>query len=185
MIHRMCFDVEGSGYLPVEYGFLPADGIREYFQDRTVRFHCGVIYDSIRRHYRIFRPDQASKMVSMLSRADELVSFNGTRWDLIMLEKHVGRDYVERSLRHIRHHDLSGWRGQFDLRGLARSMIPRARLERLNNFQRHKDYYVAAGFDDFLSHKLSKCRCDVQLTYAVFRLYLDWVPSAKDASAIR
>jgi hypothetical protein len=108
----------GYGYLPVGYGFLPTDGIREYFRDRTVRFHCGVIYDAIRRRYHTFRPDEASKMVEMLSQADELISFNGKRWDLLMLEKQVGRDCVDRSLRRIHHHDLSGWQA------IARSRPP-------------------------------------------------------------
>jgi hypothetical protein len=56
-----------------------------FFQDRCVRFDC--IHDVLRHRYCTFR--EASKVVDMLLRADELISFNGKCWDFVMLEKQV------------------------------------------------------------------------------------------------
>jgi hypothetical protein len=168
-IRRMCFDTENGAFLSPVYGFGTEDGIREYFRDRSVRFDCGVVYDVLRRRYCAFR--EAGKMVAMLSRADELISFNGKRWDFIMLEKQVGPDCVDRSLRRIHHHDLLGWQGRYELRALARSVMPKEEMERLDDYQQYDGHYNGLGFGEFLSGRLSKCRCDVQLTYAVFRRY--------------
>lgn len=180
----MCFDTEGSGYLRPEYGFQPEDVIREYFRDRHVRFDCGIVYDAVNRRYRIFSSSEARKMVGMLSQADELVSFNGKRWDLVMLEKQVGRECIDQSLRRIRHHDLSGYKGQYELNELSRSVLPVQEMDRLVQYRRYKAYYETRGFDDFQSSRLSKCRCDVQLTYAVFRRYIVSTPPVTKPSRL-
>jgi hypothetical protein len=171
MIRHMCFDTESDAYRGVEYGWgEEPDDIRWYFERRRrpVSFHCGIVYDASRHRYHDFGPNQASEMLNLLSQADELVSFNGKRWDFIILETQLGYDRVELSLAGIRHYDLWGHKGQWSLRGLGRSVLSKNEMKRLDD-ESHEARYVAAGFGDFLSSRLSKCARDVQLTYAVFR----------------
>src|SRR5262249_35418344 len=143
---RMCFDTESNAFYPWQYGFQPPEVVRGYFEDRTVRFDCGVIYDtSSKRCYEFLSGrEQAALMVDMLSHADELVTFNGTRFDFIILEKQVRRERIDSVLRRIPHHDLSGWRGQFELRALAGRVLTPNVVRYLDNPQPHRDRYLAS-----------------------------------------
>ena len=166
----MCFDTESSAFYPWRYGFQSPEVVRGYFEDRTVRFDCGIIYDAASKRYHEFLSgrEHAGLMVDMLSRADELVTFNRTRFDFIVLETQVGRERIDSTLRRIPHHDVSGWRGVFELRALAGRVLQPDAVTILDDLKPHRDRYLASGLSDFLSEKLAKCRCDVELTYAAF-----------------
>jgi hypothetical protein len=99
-----------------------------------------------------------------------MITFNGRKCDLIVLEHLVGEEAV-RSLWRKPHHDLSGWRGYWGLRGSVTAHLPAlaptfeaVRIERRSTLDN--------SHEGFYANHLADAYRDVQFTYALFKAYL-------------
>jgi hypothetical protein len=103
---RLCFDTESDHYRHPLAGIGDVELHREEMRESKskIRFDCGVVYDEENDKYLEFRNDQAAELVGFLATADELVSQNGKRCDLPVLERVCGEDRVA-PLWQIKHHD--------------------------------------------------------------------------------
>lgn len=138
-------------------------------QKSDMRFDCALTYDGA-GHYMEFTDPR--KLVDELLSADELISFNGRRCDLLILEKFCGDDYV-RPLWDKVHHDLFGYRYCYSLDALAMNLIgEEATAQWERSLEEHREKLVASGQSDFWAISWSDVRDDVDRTYAVFEQYI-------------
>jgi hypothetical protein len=123
-LRRLCFDTESDArwHYTWPWGDIPYR--RAEIKTWKIRFDAGVVFDASTGRYHAFDADQADDLVSYLATADELVSFNGRRWDMLILENLCGEDTIQNKLWSKPHHDLSGWRGFYGLEDLSRYMLP-------------------------------------------------------------
>ena len=106
-MRRICFDIGSSYYRG--YGWLEGpEESRGYFKGTTFRFHAATAFDDANQIYRNFT--DSNELFDYLVEADEIITFNGRKCDLIVLEHLIGEDAVK-ALWRKPHHDLSGWRG--------------------------------------------------------------------------
>src|SRR5262245_11335909 len=106
---RLCFDTESNGRWPYDWPWGDIAYRRAEIHSWKSRFDAGVVYDQSKRSYQAFGTDQIDDLVTYLATADELVSFNGRRWDLLILENLCGRERIRKELWSKPHHDLHGW----------------------------------------------------------------------------
>ncbi len=181
-MRRLCFDTESSAW-NYSIGITDVESSREEMaiqnQRRRIRFDCAVIYDEESQNFLEFTDPEA--LVGVLATASVLISQNGRRHDLPLLEQICGSERVA-ALWSITHHDLidvTGWQGldalsacylQAELPGLieakeageakASSDHPGRQWGADPNF-RPPAYLIAC--------KLAKARFDVERTYRVYR----------------
>ncbi len=153
--------------------------IADLHRRKPIRFDCAVIYDEEADAYcEIFDPDL---VVDQLATADELISQNGKRWDLLVLEQLCGRDRVAPlwSIPHVDLMDISGFqkldvlaakflvdelpalkRAYDDRVGKADIDYPRYRRGSAENFQ---------SYENMVAGSLATARFDVERTYLIYQ----------------
>ena len=84
--NRVCFDIETE---PFSKDFQNAFGTGEKVKYAPLmRVAC--VYSEINRKYRFFTPDDAADLLEVLRSADEVISFNGKDFDMLVLRRHHG-----------------------------------------------------------------------------------------------
>ena len=88
---RVCFDIACNAFHNFRDGWL-GDPItaRQYFEQKDIRFYAATACVCEAEDFIDFT--DFGDLLGCLAGADEIVSFNGRVYDLIMLEKLVGRD---------------------------------------------------------------------------------------------
>jgi len=182
LMKRLCFDTE-SNYSKADLGVGSIQAHREYMRNvvakNKFRFDCAVVYDDENRQYREFRNNQADELVTVLAKADELISHSGQRHDLLVLEQVLGEDRVA-LLWQITHHDLFDLFNWASLDCLARQYIPEDRLREITCARKNRIEQADERWPEerpnwrpsehFIDCKLAKAWFDVERTYAVFNV---------------
>jgi hypothetical protein len=172
-LRRLCFDIESDRYWSLAWGWGTVQERRSIIRDWKVRFDAGVVYDASTGRYRAFDAGRLDEFVTYLATADELVSFNGRRWDLLLLENLSGEGKIREALWSKPHHDLHGWKGRYEKDDLAKTVLPPAAHALDDKWTKWHPKLLGKEPTRFdRPDKVKKGWMDVSLTCEVFRLYL-------------
>jgi hypothetical protein len=172
---RACFDIAcsyntGRGWLE------GPNEARSHFRDivdevRKCRFHfwAATVFDDSTQQYADFTDQH--ELFEFLVDADEIITFNGRKYDLVVLEYLVGEEPAKAIWGKV-HHDLTGWRGYWSLEQAAKHLLP----EMASGFESTlSERWAELGSPDSDSRKfndLAGTYRDVKFTYALFLEYL-------------
>lgn len=164
---RICFDIASNYYLGLGWLEGPAEA-REHWRGRSFTFHAATAFDDASQRYSNFT--DCNELFAYLAGADEIISFNGRKCDLIVLEHLVGEEAVG-ALWRKPHYDLTGWRGRWSLRDaiadlpVLASSFETVRVERLAE--------IGGSYtNDFVAGHLADTYRDVKFTYELFQRYV-------------
>lgn len=166
-MRRVCFDIASSYFI---HGWFDGPNeARAYFKGEPFRFWAASTYDDSNQEYSDFT--DCNDLHSYLSEADEIITFNGRKCDLVVIENLVGEE-AARLIWAKPHHDLTGWQRCWSLRSAVKYLLPD----------------VAPSFDSVIGDRfaelggpeesnrvrndLAEAYRDVRFTYAVFLEYL-------------
>jgi hypothetical protein len=169
LVKRVCFDIGVSHWRRPGSPFLNTpDDARDYFSEETVVFRAATAYDSLTRKYKDFTDYR--KLLDCLDTADELISFNGRIWDLIIIEKLAGEDAMK-SVWQKPHHDLAGWHVNWKLENAVKELPPHiaSSYESIQS-ERLRKICNRVNNDLVASHLANTYR-DTKFTYALYRMY--------------
>lgn len=171
-MRRMCFDTASNYHRHFTDPYLNTpDDTRAFFRARygevLPRFLRATVFDSSTKRYRDFTDYR--KLFDFLITADELISFNGRIWDLVILEKLVGEDSAQQ-LRQKPHYDLMGMRNKSGLRSNINESLPNRALifEKVETDRLEK---IRHRFDLDTAMSLANTYRDTMFTYMLFREY--------------
>ena len=184
-MRRLCFDTESSAYNRDIGVVSDVDTSREQMAElhrrETIRFDCGVLYDEHENQFEEFTSRELPALVAKLATADVLITQNGKRWDIPILEQLCGSTAT--SLRSIKHKDLMELTNWQTLNSLAKHYISdrlpgmeQAYHERLAKADRRFPGCRWGSSENFrppeylIACKLAKARFDVERTFTVFRV---------------
>ena len=128
------------------------------------RMMAACLYDSCNRTYRGFLPAQVGDLIQCLERAERLVTFNGFKYDLVVLERHhdLSKDIATRpshvDLAKIIEDFTGQWPSFDDI--VWRNL--KERKKSINDFTHDPVNRTDA---------IAACKSDVRQTYKLFRLY--------------
>jgi hypothetical protein len=166
-MRRACLDIASNYFKSSLTAWITTpDDARDYFRVERFRFDGATVFDS---------PDHATDFVDYsllfeyLSKADELISFNGRTCDLIVLEKLIGRDRMD-ALWRKPHHDLQGWRNTH-LKGSLRKECPEI-APMWEEVEVKRRVELGNAYDSFTADRLAGTFRDAKLTFALFERYL-------------
>lgn len=169
---RVVFDIDTE--------FTPALEDAVSIEERTrlaPRMTVACAFEEHSETYRFFAPDEAGALIELLESADEVISFNGNRFDLLVLCRHYG--FKGRVRKHIDLCEIASGMAGFDvgLDTLARLNLGEGKREKMEimdplpcdlppGFVLYK--VIAQSAEGKLK---AGCKSDVRLTYELFRLY--------------
>jgi len=158
-VRRIVFDIETE---PFTKAFRKAKSVATKIKHAPkLRLACAYIEDT--GEYRYFVPETAAKLVALLQRAKEIVSFNGQGFDIPVLQRHyklkgpVPKKRIHTDL-HLIMSDVAQHRISLD----------RAALLNLNE-KKHTDGREMGELN--LEELKVACRSDVWQTYRLFKLF--------------
>jgi hypothetical protein len=166
---RVCFDTASSYFLSPEVWLDGPAEARAHFKDQAFQFWAASAFDEATHQYHGFQTPE--DLLTLLRDADEIVTFNGRKCDLIVMEKLVGRD-ATRALWRKPHHDLTGWRNHWSLSSATANLLPNhgPAFEAAREKRRADLTASATGgtvaWDDTATFR------DMWFTYALFQEYL-------------
>jgi len=165
---RVCFDVGSNYFHNPLHGFLDTpDEARAYFSEETFRFHGATAYESSTRRFRDFTDFR--KLFDFLASADEIITFNGRICDLIVLEKLIGHEAMQRVWQKP-HHDIAGWRLNWKLENAVKELLPKL-APTFEPVLSERFEKIHDRFDNNTALALANTYSDTKFTYALFRLY--------------
>lgn len=157
---RIVFDIETEAFTKE---FKDADPVRARTR-LAPRMRIACAFDESRSTYLYFGPRQGPALIRLLQSANEIVSFNGKHFDLLVLRRHCGlKGRVPRKGKHI---DVC--QEMSDRAGFRVSLDVAARLN-LGERKRIDGRKMGALTVDEL--KIA-CRSDVYQTYRLFQRYV-------------
>lgn len=126
-----------------------------------MRIAC--IYDESARKYRFFKPEHSKSLIKILKRANEIVTFNGKEFDILVLRQHYGlKGRVPQKGKHTDIHEIMSKRAGF-----------RVSLNRAVGLNFNESKHTSGR--DIGKLNLSKlktaCRSDVRQTYKLWKCY--------------
>jgi hypothetical protein len=159
MVRRLVFDIETE---PISEAFQTATTIEERIAHvPAMRLAC--LFDETTGAYHFFLPGDAGSLIDRLREADEVVSYNGNRFDLLVLCRHHGLEgRIPEKGRHV---DL--WEVMREKSGFMVSLDQAAKL----NLGRGKHTHGRDMQHFDLEHLKVASRSDVEQTYALWNLY--------------
>jgi hypothetical protein len=172
---RICFDTASNFYHDYEDPFLytPSD-VRRYFRSKKMRekrFHGATACNSQDQKFTDFTGPL--ELLSFLLQADEIISFNGRKWDYIVLEQLIGEREVA-ALWLKPHYDLVGWRSYWSLKDSVSHFLPEiassfdeVETERCVLMQSLNQY------DDFTRGHLANTYRDTKFTFELLERYIE------------
>jgi len=139
-------------------------GDRDTVRQFAPKLLAACAYSSKSQRYFRYLPNQVDLLLNMLASADELVTFNGLKFDLVVLERHYGLSP-----------DFALRKSHVDLAKIFEKRIGRwvtfDEVIQLNLGERKKP---ASDFPHDPVHRtdvLAGCKSDVQQTYKLWKLY--------------
>lgn len=133
-LHWVVFDTEIPELPTVDRAGRELTSLNDRFQEARLRgdISCAVLWDSRDRWLPPFGPEETPIVADRLEEADVIVSYNGARFDIPLLENAVGR-----SLRLPNHIDIlamiwdamgNGQHGENSLDAVAKRTLGRAKI---------------------------------------------------------
>lgn len=157
-IRRVVFDIETK---PFSEAFRNADNDRER-RKLAPKMRVACAYDEYNDRYTYYTEENASKLIALLENSDEVISFNGLGFDVLVLQKYYGlKGKVPIKGLHI---DLYQ---EFKVHGWGISLDKAARLNL--NEKKHTAGREMEKLD--LKELKVACRSDVEQTYKLYKLY--------------
>lgn len=157
---RLCFDIEVIG---TKWG----------------PFKCAVVFDEQSGTYREFNDQELGELVSVLLSADELITYNGKRFDLIIIERDCENGSAS-ALWNIKHHDLweiySGGLDNMADKYISEILPPLTREWNVRHERARErppgatEWRPRGHVWDEISDKLADATYDVKRTYALFKV---------------
>ncbi|MFN0317649.1 MAG: ribonuclease H-like domain-containing protein [Burkholderiales bacterium] len=156
---RIVFDIETE---PFSEAFQKAESRAER-RKHAPRFRLACAYIQETRKYRYFVPETATELISLLQRANEVISFNGKNFDILVLQRHHKlKGSTPEKGRHIDLHkilsDEAGFRVSLNHAALINLREKKHTDGRKMNTLTLKELKIA-------------CRSDVRQTYRLWKLY--------------
>jgi hypothetical protein len=190
----MCLDIESSYHNHRPGIRAPASHRAEILAARPrPRFHGGVVYDEESDTHHEFLHEQIEEMVRLLAIADQLISQNGKRHDLPILEAATdGFAAILRPLPHWDLLDMGSWKSLDKLsETYVLASLPEIRAafdaRREKNETEHPGQPWGKGFlrppTYWQEDWLAKAEYDVRRTYAVWKVMVPLFPNLKPASS--
>ena len=166
-MRRICFDIACSLYRDYTDPFLnePANA-RSFFENQDAKFHAATAFDEAEQNYRDFTDPQ--ELFNFLVGADEIITFNGRVYDLILLEMVLGKTVLS-ELWKIAHHDLWKWRGFGGLHATIQYVFPSLAKSFESEFADRLDTLFA--LEPSLANHLANTYRDTKFTYLLYREY--------------
>lgn len=135
-------------------------------QERTkhaTKMRLACLYDEGGDEYHYFTEDEASSLIQYLQNAGEIVSFNGTNFDILILRRHYGlKGRIPKNGKHIDIHEIMSKKAGFRV-----SLNKAAKLS-LNE----KKHALGKSMTELDIEKLKiACRSDVEQTYRLWKLH--------------
>jgi hypothetical protein len=173
MTRRVCFDIACSFYANKMWLEGPNDA-RAYFLDfmergKRFNFWAATVFDDSNRQYTDFT--DYNDLFVYLTEADEIITFNGRKYDLVVLEHLVGEEPAK-TLWAKPHHDLTGWRGCWKLEEAAKSLSPDLALRFESAIAERRAELGGLDADNRILDDLAGTYRDAMFTYALFTEYL-------------
>lgn len=170
---RICFDIASNLWIPRECGFInepsQAREIARYrFKDKPCKFWAATAFDASTQESDDFT--DYNKLYEYLARADEIITFNGRTYDLVVLEELVGKEAMWNLLRKP-HHDLRGWKMNFSLRGAIASLLPQIALSYDDILSNRSTELLDLFDDENIISRLADTYRDAKFTLALFEQY--------------
>ena len=156
---RVIFDIETEPF-SAQFNDAQTDATRKKYAPK-MRVAC--VFDEEEDKYLYFEPHEAGNLVRTLQEADEVVSFNGKRFDVLVLRRHHElKGKVPLKGKHIDIHEILT-----DRAGFRVSLDKAVRL----NFEekKHTDGRAMGVLD--IEELKEACRSDVNQTY---RLWVEY-----------
>lgn len=176
MPRRLCFDIASSWFYGL-YGWLKSpNDARRHFRDSSFNFWAATVFDESSKRYLDFV--DINDLFSCLSKADEIITFNGRNCDLVVIEKLVGEE-AAKILWAKTHHDLAGWRGRNSLNQAMCDFVPdlyqRSDSVKAARQRELESYCSMSGplLDTDRMHDLVGTYRDTLFTYELFKRYLE------------
>jgi hypothetical protein len=169
-MRRICFDIASSYYNPPLVWFEGPNEARRHFKDTKFRFWAASTFDDLEERFASFT--NYNELLAKLVEADEMVSFNGRKSDLVVLENLAGEE-AARALWGKKHHDLTGWCGHWKLIDAIGRLLPELvpQFESVRTERRAELGDSCA--DTYIAGDIAGTYRDVRFTYALFSKYLE------------
>ncbi len=159
-VKRLIFDIETE---PFSQDFLNADTEKARTK-HAPKMRVACVFDESQDEYTYYTPDNADALVKELLSADEIVSFNGEGFDLLVLKKHYG--LMARVPKKGNHIDIH--RVMTDVTGFRVSLDKAVNV----NFGERKHTNGRAMEALTLNELKVACRSDVSHTYRLWRAHV-------------
>jgi hypothetical protein len=157
---RVVFDIETE---PFSQGFLDAKTVADKTNEAPkMRIAC--VYEEKVDKYHYFDPTQAEALIKILSESEEVISFNGKEFDVLVLKKHYGLDHnnIPAKGTHVDIHEI-----MTDITGYRVSLNKAVDL----NFGERKHTSGKSMVDLDMEKLKEACRSDVKQTYRLWQLH--------------
>jgi hypothetical protein len=155
-LNRICFDIETE---PFSNDFRHAESLPSRQQHApTMRVAC--VYFESSNTYEFFAQDEASQLITLIQNADEVITFNGKGFDILVLRKHYGlKGKVPQRGKHVDLHEV--------LTAKAGFRVSLDKASRLNLKEpKHTSGREMSNLD--LEALKEACRSDVSQTYRLW-----------------
>lgn len=165
---RICFDIGSNLFHDFRDGFISEPSqARLYYAGKPCRFDAATTFDSSSREFKNFT--DYNELFAGLLKADEIITFNGRIYDLIVLQKLVG-DHSMKELLRKPHHDLCGWR-DYELKRSISIVLPDMAAS-FDAVYSERAAELGDSYNESLTPKLANTYRDVKFTYALSEQYL-------------
>jgi len=168
-IRRVCFDIEAEYIRELKFQWLNGDEMRAFLRGRKVSVIAAVTFDEAANTFDWYSGKDMDLLGHSLSEADEIISFNGERWDLPIIESCQRKRSLVKRLQSVRHHDLQTISGVYALDQLVALNFASNRIsEWVRQTEKQKQQLIRQGRNGYLAMKLSKAWLDVVCTFALW-----------------
>jgi hypothetical protein len=160
-VKRVCFDIET---FPFSNAFANAksDDVRRQLAPE-LRVAC--IFEEHTNRYRYFTAEKADRLIKLLLEADEIISFNGKGFDLLVLQRHYRLSAIDCEIINNRHIDLCELFHQQNGYRLSLNALAWWNLK-------HGKKVSGRNMASLTLRPLkSACRSDVYQTYQLWKVY--------------
>jgi hypothetical protein len=156
---RIVFDIETE---PFSDEFIRARTAKMRIK-HVPKMRVACAFDESREEYRYFTPCNVAKLIGLLQSADEVVSFNGKCFDLLVLRKHYGlKGRTPRKGKHIDIHEI--------ISAMAGFRVSLDKAVRANfGEKKHTNGREMSELDD--KNIELACRSDVSHTHRLFTTF--------------
>ncbi len=155
---QLVFDFETEQFCDEFHHAIGADRVK--FAPK-LRIAC--VYDIHTNQYSYFEQKSADTLVTVLMNADEIVSFNGKNFDLLVLQRHHGLSQNDADAMNRKHIDLCE-----EVEREVGYPLKLDKLSRINLEERkHTNGREMSALD--LADLRAACRSDVSQTYRLFQ----------------